>query len=111
MIVTRLSIHSAHINNCFQSDTNPNIDEFQVLSAKMAYFNNYEPRKSSTQGGNYRDTFYGLAGVAGFTIETATRWFESCDNFESIVLPDNLAMFFHTAKIVRAPYMLPYGEC
>lgn len=80
----------------------------------MAYFNNYEPRAGLglyVTSGTWRDSFYGKAGVAGFTIETATAWFESCDNFESIVLPDNLAMFFHTAKIVRAPYMLPYGEC
>ena len=79
----------------------------------MAFFNNYEPRAGLglyVTSGTYRDSFYGKAGVAGFTIETATQFFESCSTFEDIVLPDNLDMFFYTAKIVRAPYMLPYGE-
>lgn len=90
----------------------PNGTALQTLGRKLAYFNGYEPQQSVDlypTDGTTVDTVYGELGVAAFTFELGTRFFESCSLFESTILPDNLPALLYAAKVARAPYLLAAG--
>jgi hypothetical protein len=55
------------------------------------------------------DFAYGDLGMAGYTFEIGTDFFQSCTSFENTVLPDNLDALWYAARAVRAPYQLPAG--
>ena len=55
------------------------------------------------------DFAYGDLGVAAFTFEVGTEFFQSCPVFENAVVPDNLPSLIYAAKAARSPYMSPSG--
>ena len=90
----------------------PNGDALQTLGRKMAYWNEYDPFQASSlypTDGATDDFAYGELGIAAFTWELGTAFFQDCSTFEQTILPDNLAALLYTAKASHAPYLLPAG--
>jgi PKD repeat protein len=86
--------------------------QLQTLGRKLAYFNSYFPEQAIglyPTDGTTDDFFYGDLGVASYTFELGTAFFQSCATFENVILPDNLDALLYTAKVVRTPYMTPAG--
>lgn len=95
------------------SNAAPNQVALRTLGRRIAYFNGYTPEQSDSlyaTDGTTDDTFYGLLGVPGFTIETdGSGFFEDCATFESKTAPDNIAGLRYAARMLHAPYRLPAG--
>ncbi len=96
----------------FITTPTPNGVAMQTLGRKLAYFNGYEPGQSTSlylTDGSTDDHAYGELGVAAYTYELGTAFFQSCGVFENTIVPDNLPSLIYAAKAARAPYMLPAG--
>ena len=90
----------------------PNGPALQTLGRKFAFFNGYEPTQSIglyATDGTSDGISYGELGVAAFTFELGSAFFESCASYEATVKPDNLAALIYAAKVVRTPYLTPAG--
>jgi hypothetical protein len=90
----------------------PNGTSLQTLGRKFAFFNHYTPQQGAdlylTDGAT--DGFaYGELGLAAYTFELGTRFFQDCATFENTILPDNLPALVYAAKVSRAPYLTPAG--
>ncbi len=95
-----------------RSASAPNHVQLQTLGRALAFFNDYQPAQASglyPASGATDDYIYGQLGVASFTFEMGGAFFESCAQFESQILPDNLQALLFAAKVTRAPYLLPSG--
>ncbi|HSM13959.1 MAG TPA: M14 family zinc carboxypeptidase, partial [Thermoanaerobaculia bacterium] len=83
-----------------------------TLGRKFAYFNGYYPEQAIglyPTDGTTDDFAYGELGVAAYTFELGTSFFQSCATFESTILPDNLPALLYAAKAARTPYLTPSG--
>ena len=90
----------------------PNGIQLQTLGRKFAYFNNYFPEQSIylyVTDGTTIDFGYGQLGVASYTFELGTDFFQQCSYFENVILPANMPALTYAARVTRAPYMLPAG--
>lgn len=86
--------------------------DLQTLGRKLAYFNNYTPKQSVglyPTDGTSDSVSYGELGVAAFTIELGTSFFQSCSTYNSTIKPQNLNALIYAAKVVRTPYITPSG--
>lgn len=96
----------------FTSNQTPNHAGLRTLGRKLAYFNDYSPQQSiylyPTDGAT-DDFAYGELGLAAYTIEVGTTFFQGCSAFESQILPDNLSALVYAAKAARTPYLTPSG--
>ena len=93
-------------------DAAPNSTELTTLGRKLADFNGYTAAQATIFGitdGTTDDFAYGEYGVAAYTYELGTTFFQSCSAFENTIYPDNLPSLVYAAKVARAPYMLPAG--
>ena len=88
-----------------------NHNGLRTLARKMAFFNNYLPCQDclGVAAGTTPDYAYGERGVAAFTYEIGTEFFQSCSEFENTILPDNLAALNYAVKAARRPYLEPAG--
>ncbi len=90
----------------------PNGPALQTLGRRLAYFNGYTPMQSiglyPTDGTSDAPS-YGELGVASFTIELGSAFFESCTTYENSTRPGNLPALIYAAKVVRMPYLTPAG--
>jgi murein tripeptide amidase MpaA len=96
----------------FTNSVAPNGVELQTLGRKLASFNGYEPQQGIElypTDGTTDDFGYGDLGVASYTYEVGTNFFQDCSSFENKILPDNLESLIYAAKAARAPYQLPAG--
>jgi hypothetical protein len=95
----------------FQDPPAPNNTQYLTLGRKLAYFNGYDARLGSLYpvDGSTKDWAYGRLGVAAFTIEMGTEFFQECIPFESTIYPDNLEMLIYAAKAARGPWRLAAG--
>jgi hypothetical protein len=95
----------------FQSSPPPNGDQILRLARKLGYINHYDSKLGSTYtvDGSTKDFAYGELGMAGYTIELGTDFFQDCAAFESTIYPDNIPALLYAAKASRAPYLLPAG--
>ncbi len=97
----------------FTSSPPPNATALQTLGRKLAYFNGYEPEQASTgiyfTDGTTDGFAYGKLGLAAYTFELGTAFFQSCSVFENTILPDNLPALLYAAKVARTPYQTPSG--
>jgi carboxypeptidase T len=94
------------------SSSAPNHTELQTLGRKLAYFNDYTPEQAiglHPASGTSNDYAYGELGVAAYTVELGTDFFQDCDSFTNKILPDNFATLLYAMKSSRAPYQLPAG--
>ncbi len=90
----------------------PNGVAMQTLGRKFAFFNGYMPQQSIglyATDGTSDSVSYGELGVAAFTMELGTSFFQSCTSYESTVKPKNLPALMYAAKVVRTPYLTPAG--
>ncbi|GAB4564780.1 MAG: hypothetical protein Tsb007_34850 [Rhizobacter sp.] len=89
-----------------------NATALQTLGRRLAYFNGYTPQQSIglyPTDGTSDGPSYGELGVAAFTIELGTSFFESCTSYNNSTKPKNLPALIYSAKVVRAPYQIPGG--
>jgi carboxypeptidase T len=89
-----------------------NATAFQTLGRKLAYFNNYKPEQAIglyPTDGTTDDFAYGELGLAAYTYELGTAFFQQCSVFENTILPDNLPSLLYAGKVARTPYMTPAG--
>ncbi len=95
----------------FTTTDPPNGPEILTLARKYTFFPGYEAILGSlgTVDGATKDYAYGRLGVPGYTVELGTDFFQECEDFETTILPGNLAALHHIAKNVRAPYVTPSG--
>jgi len=83
----------------------------RTLARKLAFFNDYVPCQDclGTAAGTTPDYAYGERGVAAYTFEIGTSFFQSCDTFENSILPDNLQALNYALKAARRPYLEAAG--
>lgn len=90
----------------------PNSLQLQTLGRKFATYNNYTPYQAYNfypTDGTTDDFGYGELGLASFTFELGTAFFEACSSFENTILPANLPALIYAAKVADAPYLTPSG--
>ncbi|MEM7131979.1 MAG: M14 family zinc carboxypeptidase [Chloroflexota bacterium] len=89
----------------------PNNDELATLGRKFGYFNGYEICNDCLYiaDGVTDDYTYGELGVASYTFELGTSFFQDCATFENQIYPDNLPALLYAAKAARLPYQTPSG--
>ena len=90
----------------------PNGTALQTLGRKFAFFNGYTPQQSIglyATDGTSDGVSYGELGVAAFTIELGSAFFESCTTYNATTKPNNLPALIYAAKVVRTPYITPGG--
>jgi hypothetical protein len=99
----------------FTPDPPPNDTELETLGRKFGFFNKYQVCQSGEDGciyltsGSSDDWAYGRLGVAAYTFEMGTSFFQSCSVFENTVLPNNLPALLYAFKASRRPYQNPTG--
>lgn len=96
----------------FNSTPTPNGSALQTLGRKFAFYNNYFPEKASvsfTTDGTTDDFAYGELGIAAYTFELGTTFFQPCSDYLNTIKPDNLAALVYAAKVARTPYLTPSG--
>lgn len=94
------------------SNLSGNATDLQTLGRKLAYFNGYTPQQAIglyATDGTSDSISYGELGVAAFTIEMGTSFFQSCSTYTSTIKPKNLNALIYAAKVVRTPYITPTG--
>lgn len=90
----------------------PNGSALQTLGRKFAFFNGYSPQQSIglyPTDGTSDSISYGELGVAAYTFELGTQFFQQCSVYENTIKPDNLPALIYAAKVVRTPYITPSG--
>lgn len=90
----------------------PNAAALQTLGRKFAWFNDYLPTQSIglyPTDGTTDGVSYGELGVAAYTFEIGTAFFQSCTVYQNQILPDNLKALWYAARVTAAPYLLPSG--
>ena len=91
----------------------PNRDALRTLGRKLGFFNRYEACNTSNClyaiDGSQTDFAYGELGVAAYTFEVGTTFFQGCDYFEETLLQPNLEALLFAGKVARRPYQLPAG--
>lgn len=94
-------------------DPAPNRDALRRLGRKLGYFPGYRVCNSMLClylfDGSTTDYAYGALGVASYTFEIGTAFFQSCSYFASSVVEQNLEALVYAAKAARRPYQLPAG--
>ncbi len=96
----------------FTNTPTPNGTALQTLGRKFAYFNGYHPQQAMElypTDGTTDDFAYGDLGLAAYTFELGTSFFQDCATFEETILPDNLRALIYAAKVARTPYLTPAG--
>ncbi len=96
----------------FTNTVAPNSDQLQTLGRKLAYFNGYEPEQAIglyPTDGTTDDFAYGDLGVAAYTFEVGTSFFQDCTTFENVIVPENLPALIYAAKAASTPYQTPAG--
>ena len=96
----------------FTSESAPNGPALTSLGRRLAHFNDYFPSQSSglyPTDGTTDDFAYGELGLAAYTFEIGTKFFQDCRTFEDEVLPRNLPALLYAARVARAPYQWPSG--
>ena len=91
----------------------PNRDGLRRLGRKLGYAPGYRvcnPELCMYRfDGSATDYAYGTLGVASYTYEIGTAFFQSCSYFEAAVVEPNLDSLVYAAKAARRPYQLAAG--
>ena len=88
----------------FTDDVAPNGTALQTFGRKFGYFNNYYPEQAIglyPTDGTTDDFGYGDLGLAAYTFELGTAFFQSCSYFENTIVPENLPALLYGAKVAR----------
>ncbi len=90
----------------------PNDAQLQTVGRKLAWYNNYTPQQSSDlyiTDGTTDDWSYGELGIASFTFEMGTAFFQACTTFESTIWPNNRPALLYAFSVAQTPYLTAYG--
>jgi len=90
----------------------PNAPQLSTLGRKFAFYNNYRPQRSLSLGaaaGATDDFAYGDLGIASYTFELGTAFFQDCNFFQNSILNQNIDALMYAAKVARTPYQTPSG--
>ncbi|MCC6458421.1 MAG: peptidase M14 [Caldilineaceae bacterium] len=93
----------------------PNGHDLATLARRLGYHLNYRVCQAGGSGCLYQtdgttdDWAYGELGLAAFTIELGTDFFQSCSYFESNILPQGLAALRYAFTAAPRPYQLANG--
>ena len=91
----------------------PNREELRRLGRKLGYFPDYKvcnPELCMYRfDGSTTDYAYGTLGVAAYTYELGTAFFQSCTYFGESIADQILESLVYAAKAARRPYQLPAG--
>ena len=96
----------------YTDSASPNQAGLQTLGRKLAFYNNYYPEQAMgfyPTSGTSDDWAYGELGVAAYTIELGSDFFQDCQSFENNILPQNLQALRTAFKAARRPYQTPAG--
>lgn len=97
----------------FTGSDAPNMEQLRRLGRKMGFHNRYSVCNTSNclyaVDGSTTDFAYGEFGVATYTFEVGTTFFQSCPSFESSIVQQNLDSLFYAAKAARRPYQISAG--
>lgn len=114
-----ISLHSYSPRVLFpwgwSSSPAPNADALQTLWRKFGYYTGYPACQSGAAGciyltdGSTDDFAYGELGVAAYTFELGTDFFQSCSEFETSILPSTLDALTYAAKAAIEPYVIAAG--
>ncbi len=93
----------------------PNAEGLRTLARKFGYYTGYSVCQSGGEGclymtdGTTDDFAYGELGVAAYTFELGSDFFQACSTFESSIITSTLASLTYAAKAARQPYVAPAG--
>ena len=91
----------------------PNTTALQTLGRKFGFHNGYQVCNGPTclyaTSGTTDDWAYGDRGIASYTFEIGTAFFQSCSTFTSDILPKNMPALTYAFKATRRPYESPSG--
>jgi hypothetical protein len=90
----------------------PNHSHLRTLGRKLSYYNDHYPQQSNDlyqTTGSTDDWSYGQLGIASFTFEMGTDFFQDCDYFQTSIYPKNRSALLYAFKATRQPYMDPSG--
>ena len=92
-------------------DDSPNHDQLQTLGRRFGFYNDYTVCQDcfGAASGTTVDAAYGEFGVAAYTFEVGSSFFQSCSTFESQVYPENLPALIYAAKVADRPYQKASG--
>lgn len=97
----------------FTGNDAPNMQELRRLGRKFGYHNRYSVCNTSNclyaVDGSTTDFAYGEFGVATYTFEVGSGFFQSCPYFESSIVQKNLDSLLYAAKAARRPYQVAAG--
>ncbi len=99
----------------WQNGPAPNNSQLETLGRKFGYYTGYEVCQSGElnciylSDGATDDWVYGELGLAAYTFELGTSFFESCTSFEEIIAPENFSALLYAFKAARRPYRVPAG--
>lgn len=78
-----------------------------TLARKFSFFNGYDALENEA-GMAYEYGYY-TVGAYSCLFELGTAFFQDCDDFEDIIVPDNLPAFIYALKACRDPSTIPDG--
>jgi carboxypeptidase T len=99
----------------WRATPSPNHTQLQTLGHKFGYFTGYGVCQSGAANclymtdGTTDDWAYGELGVAAYTFEIGTAFFEQCSYFENTLLAETLPALRYAAKATWRPYQTPAG--
>lgn len=97
--------------NWTDASHSPNDAELKALARKFAFFNHYWACDDCLYdaAGTTDDFMYGELGVASFTFELGTTFFQDCATFEREIVPRNIPALLYAFKSAYQPYQTASG--
>lgn len=90
----------------------PNAADLRAIGEKFATYNHYTAQQSYQlypTSGTTDEYAYGQLGIAAYTFEMGTWFFQDCDSFENTIYPDNFRALLYAARIPHTPYLTARG--
>jgi hypothetical protein len=93
------------------SNTAPNHDQLTWLGRKIGFITDYRVGREvlGPAGGTTVDFAHGELGIAAYTYEIGTTFFQSCSSFEASIWPRIRDSLIYSAKAAARPYAAPAG--
>lgn len=99
------------------NDPAPNRDDLRNLGLKFGYYTGtdgeaydvYQSIGLYPTSGTTDDWVYNTLGVAAYTLELGTAFFEPSDYFEETIVPEMIPTLFYAAKSAYRPYQTSSG--
>lgn len=90
----------------------PNHAALRTLGCKFGFFNRHTVQPSVAlyaTSGTADDWAYGELGLAAYTFEMGTTFFQPCADFEEHIYPSNRLALLYACKACRQPYLVAAG--